>query len=377
MLQFNHIYEFLRNELFNDFLFSHCINGVIEYTTTPSNIALFKPDAITSATQKIFCYDQEPVIPELSDNYLALYAPSNDPFTKSLIVSEKSQLVNEYAKKYNLNILYYFSHGFIALDWYRGYYTLNYSKPVNKSYQFDYISFNRLINNDRSYRCYYVSLLAEHGLLDKGQVSFGLDNEQGTWQSEIKDQFTKLSPNAIAHIKQYIPKSPLIIDSPNVPGWASADIPRSVNNSFWNIVTETVFYYDKLHLTEKIFKPIVSKQPFMLVGAPGNLAYLRSYGFKTFDGIIDESYDTILDNETRVEAVVAQIKWYTNLPASEKQRVIEAIAPIVDYNFHHFYGKFNEIIVDELLNNTKALFKQVGYNDSHISYNDIRKSLLL
>jgi hypothetical protein len=35
----------------------------------------------------------------------------------------------------------------------------------------------------------------------------------------------------------------------------------------------------------------------MLLAAPGNLAYLKSYGFKTFDSVIDESYDTIQDND--------------------------------------------------------------------------------
>ena len=167
----------------------------------------------------------------------------------------------------------------------------------------------------------------------------------------------------------------MIIDHEQLPGSASADIPKIVNDALWHIVTETVFYYDKLHLTEKIFKPIVSKQPFMLLAAPGNLAYLKSYGFKTFEGIIDESYDDIQDNDARIDAVVKQIKWYCNLSQEEKSRVIEAIAPIVEYNFQHFYGKFKEIITDELLNNTKTLFKELDYDDSDVDYATVRTLL--
>mgnify|MGYP003342655425 CR=1 FL=1 len=59
----------------------------------------------------------------------------------------------------------------------------------------------------------------------------------------------------------------LSIDGECIQGSASADIPRGVD-ALWNIVTETVFYYDKLHLTEKIFKPIVHRRPFLLVAAP-------------------------------------------------------------------------------------------------------------
>jgi hypothetical protein len=165
-----------------------------------------------------------------------------------------------------------------------------------------------------------------------------------------------------------------VIDNTELPGSASADIPRGVD-ALWHIVSETVFYYDKLHLTEKIFKPIVSKQPFILLAAPGNLAYLKSYGFKTFDGIIDESYDLIQDNDTRIDVVAAELNRLCNMTPEEKQQVVEAIAPIVEYNFHHFYGEFKHIITRELLDNTKALFKEIGYDDSTIAYDDVYQVL--
>jgi hypothetical protein len=173
-----------------------------------------------------------------------------------------------------------------------------------------------------------------------------------------------------------------VIDHSEIHGSASANIPRSVDrinnnndslnvDSFWHIVTETVFYYDKLHLTEKIFKPIVSKQPFMLLAAPGNLAYLKSYGFKTFDSIIDETYDTIQDNDRRTEAVVEQLHWYCNLTPGEKTDVIKQLEPIIQHNFNHFYGEFRHIIASELLNNTKTVFQDLGYDDRHINYANI------
>jgi hypothetical protein len=294
---------------------------------------------------------------------------------KTIVTSEHSSEVDYYIEKYNASKLYYFFHGFAALDWYRGFYALNYNKSVIKDYTYDYITFNRLVSNDRSYRCYFVSLLSAELLLEHGQISFGLATEQASWQDEIADTNTKLSAQAIKHIQLHLPSTPLIIDSEHILGSASADIPRCVNDSFWHIVTETVFYYNKLHLTEKIFKPIVMKQPFMLLAAPGNLAYLKNYGFKTFEGIIDESYDSIQDPDQRTEAVVEQLAWYCSLSAEEKSAVIEAIAPIVEYNFHHFYGEFKHIISKELLDNTKNLFKEIGYDDSIVAYDDIYQVL--
>ena len=231
---------------------------------------------------------------------------------------------------------------------------------------------NRIIANDRSYRIYFISLLKAQGLLDHGLVSFNVtDNAFDDWCDEVADPNSKLTEQAKQHVETHLVNiDRLVIDNYQLPGSASADIPRG-NDALWNIVTETVFYYNKLHLTEKIFKPIVSKQPFMLVAAPGNLAYLRSYGFKTFDGIIDESYDLIQDNDQRTAAVVDQLAWYCGLSEDEKLDVIKRIEPIVLHNFHHFYGEFRHIITQELITNAKTLFKDLGYDDSHINYNDI------
>ena len=369
MLQIDHIYEFLYQNLFKDFEFWHLFNGVPKLDNASlSDISVFTQKH--DQERKIFFYDQEPFIPQLADPYITLFrtfCQPSPPVTGTLMTSEISKDL-----PIDIHRLYYFFHGFAALDWYRGHYALNYNKSIVKQYKYDFISFNRIINNDRSYRIYFVSKLKELGLLDKGLVSFNVtDNLFDDWRDETSDPNTKLSNHARLHIERnLVDIDKLIIDRAELHGSASADIPRG-NDAFWHIVTETVFYYDKLHLTEKIFKPIVSKQPFMLLAAPGNLAYLKSYGFKTFDSVIDESYDNIVDNDLRTEAVVAQLHWYCNLASDEKTDIIRQLEPIIDYNFHHFYGEFRHIITRELLDNTKALFQSIGYDDSHINYDNI------
>ena len=221
-----------------------------------------------------------------------------------------------------------------------------------------------------------------------GLVSFGVtDNLFDSWQDETANPISKLSEKAKLHAEQHlVDVNKLVIDYSEIHGSASANILRTIDridfnndtlnvDSFWHIVTETVFYYDKLHLTEKIFKPIASKQPFMLLAAPGNLAYLKYYGFKTFDSVIDESYDLIEDNDLRTEAVVRQLHWYCNLTPNEKTDIIKQLEPIIQHNFDHFYGEFKHIIAQELLDNTKTLFKEIGYDDSTIAYDSIYRVL--
>jgi len=410
MLQIDHIYKFLFQNLFKDFEFWYTKTQVVK--TDDINFAdffIFNLDKPT--TLKILFYDQEPIIPEITNQYIRVfdwqnYFSSRQLIKKSILdglsseqilfsmrnpktvfqieiiaTSERSddvsKIINSPCEKYMLS-LYYFFHGFAALDWYRGFYALNYKKTVVKPYRKDYVSFNRLVHTDRSYRIYFVSKLIEKNLISRGLISFGVAGTSAPgWDQEVSAGKSKLSKYAKKHINQYLKNyhGSLNIDGDVIPGSASADIPDQVHDSFWHVVTETVFYYNKLHLTEKIFKPIVSKQPFMLLAAPGNLAYLKSYGFKTFDSVIDESYDDIQDSDQRIDAVVDQLNWYCNLTDAEKLDIAEKLEPIIEHNFHHFYGEFRHIITRELLDNCQTLFKEIGYDDGDIAYDDIYRVL--
>ena len=192
MLQIDHVYEFLYQELFKDFEFQYLKMGVPNITN-PSfdDIHVFMQNPMT--TKKIFFYDQEPLIQQISNPYFEIFSFYNNlsdekllalnekrlPYAipKSIVkdclnnsklrnkkmsvaISEISTTVDFYCMKYNLSKLYYFFHGFAALDWYRGYYALNYNKSIIKDYKNDFISFNRLIVDDRSYRIYFISVLS-------------------------------------------------------------------------------------------------------------------------------------------------------------------------------------------------------------------------
>ena len=406
MLQIDHVYDFFAKTMFSQYCIYYLPKGVYENKTI-DGISRCHIHRINEASfLGIMFIDQEPLINLAYDNIKKFTYPRNgetlSEFIKydsegtirttslgprirlfaqfvrisiALVTSEKSKMAINMANTHGIHLLYYFFHGFAAIDWFRGYYAMNHNKQIVKEYAYDFISMNRLIITDRSYRCYLVSKFAEMDLLKNGLVSFGMG---GDWRDEVQSIDTKLSPSAVSHINEHLPKirTPIIIDREDVHGYASADIPRQIDDSFWHIVSETVFYYNKLHLTEKIFKPIVSKQPFMLIGAAGNLEYLKSYGFRTFSSIIDESYDRKVNPDTRIEMVVGQLKWYCDLSEKDKLDVMREIEPIVEYNFHHFYGEFKHIITTELIDNCKDLFKKIDYDDSNIVYSDIYKTLV-
>jgi len=78
-------------------------------------------------------------------------------------------------------------------------------------------------------------------------------------------------------------------------------------NSYCNFVIETHFELEGGNgttLTEKIVKPICHNQFFIIIGPPYTLKKLRELGYKSFNRCIDESYDSIEDNEERMNAVI-------------------------------------------------------------------------
>ena len=272
--------------------------------------------------------------------------------------SEVSQQKRKYLREWGVADWYFFFHGFAALDWFRNYKYLDYSyvKPTKL-----FICLNHLLTNNRSYRLYLLSQINQRGLTDLGHISAPLLTSDLV-KNELFNTNSRLPVDAKKHIFKHLAKqaTPSVLDTIDYNN-ASADLTSYGYDALWHVVTETVYYGDSLHLTEKIFKPIVSKRPFILVGAPGNLAYLKRYGFRTFDQWIDESYDQEQDPTLRINMIVEQLSKLKNKDIAQQQ---EQMQEVLEYNHQHFYGKFKEIIVDELLGNFK---KQVNwYNHDRI-----------
>jgi hypothetical protein len=280
----------------------------------------------------------------------------NDCNITILANSEISDDKKQFLKKWQIYDWYFFFHGFAALSWFKDYKYLNFSH-----YSFDkvFICLNHLITNNRSYRLNLLSHLKEKNLLPYGHVSCPLLSRDLV-KEEVTNFNSKLSSDAKKHIFRYLypDSAPLILDNINYNDASSKINEQFMYDSLWNVVTETIFYEDKLHLTEKIFKPIVTKRPFILVSSSGNLNYIKSYGFKTFDRWIDESYDNERDHDRRISMIVAELEKLCKLPKHELIQMHLEMQEILEYNFNHFYGDFKNIIIKELIDNFDSCMKQ-------------------
>jgi hypothetical protein len=86
----------------------------------------------------------------------------------------------------------------------------------------------------------------------------------------------------------------------------------------------------------------------VIVGTKGSLEYLRSYGFRTFEGIWDESYDQAED-DVRIERIASLLRSLDELSVDAKQDLFEMAYEVIEHNWNHFYnGGFEAVLWTEL-----------------------------
>jgi len=127
-------------------------------------------------------------------------------------------------------------------------------------------------------------------------------------------------------------------------------------NTYFSVVNETNFYTTGKRffnqtgrlLSEKTFKPIACKHPFIIVSVPNFLDKVRELGYKTFSPYINEFYDTIIDDNERLHAIILEIERLCNLNDAQLQDFLNGVREIVEYNQtvllnkKIFYDKFYE-----------------------------------
>ncbi len=132
----------------------------------------------------------------------------------------------------------------------------------------------------------------------------------------------------------------------------SADVYELIKDSHINIVLETHIHKENnnIILTEKTYKPIVMKRPFIIYGPPNVIRTLREQGFKTFRGIINENYDLIQDHNQRRLAIVQEVERLNNLSDVEFSETMNECKKICDYNYDLVMKYKNKKLPESFLN---------------------------
>jgi len=107
---------------------------------------------------------------------------------------------------------------------------------------------------------------------------------------------------------------------------------------FVDIVAETFTSGTTFYPTEKTFRPMLLKKPFVIMGSVNNLIYLRQMGFKTFGDFWSEDYDG-LARRGRYQKIIELIDFIANKSKDELYDMYLRMQPILDHNYNLLLSK--------------------------------------
>ena len=193
--------------------------------------------------------------------------------------------------------------------------------------------FECLLGLKRSNRDFVYNGFVDNGLADKSIMTY-----YGRHPNML-DNFI-LEPNMISTdvVENSMTKTRYFDENLMI----SSITPISVyQKSAYSIITETNADNTFSFFTEKTAKPILGKRLFITFNGQYFLRNLRELGFKTFDGIIDESYDTEPDDQKRWQGALEAAIWLSKQDQSE---IFKKIEPIAEHNFQMINTNWNRQI---------------------------------
>ncbi len=345
--------------------------------TDPSALMNYGHDDIEE-THYVFFHDQEPVhldvYESLFDEVLSrcldlykIYDPRPQPVNQlknlvtskskaktpsfgHVVVSEIGTFVQQLSDTYGWQSHYYFYHGWACQDWFRGYdKAFLIPRAQHRTPSKTFMSPNRIVAGKRDHRVLFLYHLFKNHL-HHNHIS--APRHCVYEQMNIEQVATKYN-NIYSDIEQVLIQAqlPRLFQGEDTQQMASCWLTNfaEAQDSLVYVPTETVYFGQRLHITEKTFKAIALEIPFVLVAPAGSLEYMRRYGFKTFASVFDESYDNETDDILRLEKVIALLKDLDNLSARERQQIHRACLPLVEHNYNHFYrGGLTDVLWPEL-----------------------------
>jgi hypothetical protein len=103
-------------------------------------------------------------------------------------------------------------------------------------------------------------------------------------------------------------------------------------DTYFSLVTETAVIHPYSFRTEKIAKPLLMGHPWVCATSSGFYRDIRNLGFKTFDHLIDESFDSIDNHQTRMDRIVQVVQDLCN---QDLASFLAAAQDVCKYNQQH------------------------------------------
>ena len=216
-----------------------------------------------------------------------------------------------------------------------------------------FLCFNRRYSD---HRLLFFMMTVKRNLVDKFYMSMAASQPESdrTFKTNAEYLIHKHNTYGLTNEDIDICNSllPLVLDNDNFnqyPMETAVDpVEKFYKNSLINIINETYFFNNIIHITEKTYKPIAFLQPFILLGAAGSLQHIKDMGFKTFSEFWDESYDTEIDDSVRFTKIVNIVEEIANWSEQKKIDFSYKIKELLEYNLNRL-NTINNLEIDKFV----------------------------
>lgn len=224
------------------------------------------------------------------------------------------------------------------------------NQKLNEYYDFEEIKkydFNCLMRRLRPLRTKLLLDFDKLELLHKNQISYDTINQPGISDEDFYNFIEQINPakkevewERFKAIRKRKPNQTIDYDDLNKVNGIGMETDIPYKDSMFTVVAESYFWENQNigYISEKIWKPIIHKHPFIVFGNVNVLAHLQHWGFKTYGetGFIDESYDLEKDPYKRYTMIMEQILFLCNLTDKKKKEFMFNAQKIANFNFKHF-----------------------------------------
>ena len=231
-------------------------------------------------------------------------------------------------------------------------------RTTNAQYHLDSRSraYTGLCRIDKLWRKIFMSDLWSHGLHRHGYFSYTqhlLGGEDNYYECALRNSYlAECQPR----VDQFIAAGPFRVDDldTRAHNTYNQNMTDLYTDSYFNIVLETMIDVDDSggqFVTEKTFKPIFNNQFFVVVSSADHLRHLRDLGYQTFGRFIDESYDSVTNNQDRFEAVLGLTKSLIRSGQDNLHRLYQDLAPEIQHNAQVFRAGMAhrlQVVVDRI-----------------------------
>ncbi len=215
-----------------------------------------------------------------------------------------------------------------------------------------------LMRKPRPHRLSFAQILFKQNLLTDNIVTMGA--------LETHNKLFGMKSLAIADIKnsytnEFLESLPWVADSNNLTvadALMSTDKEKQLYlDTSINFIIESNVEFSgiELDITEKVIKPIVALQPFVLLGQPNSLQDLKQMGYKTFDRWWDESYDTVASSKIRMHYVVELFKYIQSLSNNQIAEMYHDMLPTLEHNLAT-YKQQQQHYLDDIYQTLEVMF---------------------